>query len=280
MSDANNISFERYLQQGKPRQPSTVKAYLKAVRAFQGWLSQTGLAAGGVEAADITNYLEARKAALSYRNSVLAALRVWYDYLGEVGQVRHNPARELKRSVSRPKPEGGDILGADEIQQLCEAVVQHSRSFEQARNLALLSLLVDAALSTQEVCRLERNDVDEGEDPCILRVRGVKGKARSVVLGAETDRALRGWLNERRTISEHVEGLYQQPDFAETLDLPPDVMPPAGRPPRKPLWQIPANRKKGWPLTDQGLRFMLKHFAKLAGIDKNVTPRLLRKTFA
>ncbi len=204
--------------------------------------------------------MEARKAALSYHNSVPTALKVWYDYLSEVGQVRHNPARELKRSVSRPKSEGGDILGADEVQRLCEAVVQHSRSFEQARNLAFFLLLLNVRLSTQEVCGLERNDVDERGDPCILRVRGVKGKERSVVLRAETNRALRGWLDERRTISEHVEGLYQQPDFAETMDLPPESCRPLGAPkgvslasPRQPQEGLAPNRP-GVALYAQALR--------------------------
>jgi site-specific recombinase XerD len=280
MDDPYIVSFECHLEKEKGRQPSTVKAYLKAVRAFQGWLGQTGLAACSVEAADITSYLEARKAKPSYRNFILGALRVWYDYLGEIGQVDHNPARELERSVSRAKLEGKDELSTEEAQQLREAVVHHSRPFERARNRAIVSLLLDAGLSTQELCGLKDADIDDQGERVAVLLRGVKSKERSVVLEGEAQQALQEWLDERAAIARYVDGLHQQLTFWEVIEVTEVIVPPVKRPPKAFLWSIPANRKKGWPLTDQGLRFMLKHFAKLAEIEKNVTPRLLRKTFA
>jgi site-specific recombinase XerD len=283
MNDGYVISFERYLEQGKPRQPNTVKAYLKAVRAFQGWLGQTGLAAGSVEAADIISYLEARKATPSYRNFILGALRVWYDYLGELGQADHNPARQLKRSVSQAKAEGLDILSADEAQRLREAVVQHSRPFERARNRAIVALLLDAGLSTQELCGLKDADIDDQGERLVVSLHGVKGKQRSVVLEGEAQQALQEWLDERATIVRYVDGLHQQRTFWEVTKVVELTVLPVKRPPKAFLWSIPANRKKGWPLTDQGVRFMLKHFAELAGIkrretERKVTPQLLKKT--
>jgi site-specific recombinase XerD len=280
MDDAYAVSFERYLEQEKPRQPGTVKAYLKAVRAFQGWLGQTGLATDSVEATDITSYLEAQKASPSYRNFVLGALRVWYDYLGEVGQVRHNPARELKRSFSQAKLEGRDTLSADEAQRLRKTVVQHSRSFERARNRAIVALLLDAGLSTQELCGLKDADIDNQGERFVVLVHGVKGKQRSVILKGEARQALQEWLDERAAIVGYIEEWHEKSSFWEVMEVPENIAPIINRPPRGNLWPIPANRKKGWPLTDQGLRFMLKHFARLAGIDKKVTPQLLRKTFA
>ncbi len=284
MDPADVISFEYYLEQQKPQQPSTVKAYLKAVRAFQGWLGQQSMAAGSVEAADITSYLEALKASLSYRNFILGALRVWYDYLSEIGQVAHNPARELKRSVSESKPEGKDILSGDEARRLREAVVHHSRPFERARNRAIVALLIDAGLSTQELCGLKDADIDDQGEHLVVLVRGVKGKQRGVVLEGEAQQALQEWLDERAAIARYVDGLHQQWTFWEAMKVVELIVLPVRRPPKAFLWSIPANRKKGWPLTDQGVRFMLKHFAKLAGIKRGkretkVTPQLLKKTF-
>lgn len=280
MDDGYVTSFERYLEQGKPRQPSTVKAYLKAVRAFQGWLSQKGLATGSLEAADITSYLEALNASPSYRNFILGALRVWYDYLSELGQADHNPARQLKRSASQAKAEDRSVLTADEAQRLREAVVHHSRPFERARNRAIVALLLDAGLSTQELCGLQDADIDHQGELLVVLLRGVKGKRQRVVLEGEAQQALQEWLDERAAIARYVDGLYQQRNFWEATKVVEPIVLPVKRPPKEFLWSIPANRKKGWPLTDQGLRFMLKHFAELAGIDKNVTPQLLRKTFA
>lgn len=284
MDDAYAVSFERYLEQEKPRQPSTVRAYLKAVRAFQSWLSQTGLAAGSVEAADITSYLEARKATPSYRNFIIGALRVWYDYLGEIGQVDHNPARELERSVSQTKLEGRDILSVDEAQRLRKAVVHHSRPFERARNRAIVALLLDVGLSTQELCGLKDADINDQGERLVVLLRGVKGKERSVVLEGEAQQALQEWLDERVTIVGYISGWHEKVSFWGVMEVLENTAPIINRPPRENLWPIPANRKKGWPLTDQGVRFMLKRFAELAGIkrrktERKVTPQLLKKTF-
>jgi site-specific recombinase XerD len=285
MEDGYVISFERYLEQGKSRQPSTVKAYLKAVRAFKGWLGQKGLATNSVEAAVITSYLAALKASLSYRNFILGALRVWYDYLGELGQVDHNPARELKRSVSQTKAEGRDTLSADEAQRLREAVVHHSRPFERARNRAIVSLLLDAGLSTQELCGLKDADINDQDERLVVLLRGVKGKQRRVILEGEAQQVLQEWRDERAAIARYIDGLHQQWTFWEVTKVVELTVLPVKRPPKAFLWSIPANRKKGWPLTDQGVRFMLKHFAELAGIkrrktERQVTPQLLKKTFA
>jgi site-specific recombinase XerD len=277
MDNAYAVSFERYLETEKLWQPSTVKAYLKAVRAFQSWLGQTGLAAGSVEAADITSYLEARKATPSYRNFIIGALRVWYDHLSEIGQVRHNPARELKRSVSQSKLEGRDILSADEAQRLRKAVVHHSRFFERARNRTIVALLLDAGLSTQELCGLKDADIDDQGERFVVLLRGVKGKQRSVVLEGEAQQALQEWLDERVTIDGYIDEWHGKSSFWEVVEVPENTVPIINRPPKGNLWPIPANRKKGWPLTHQGVRFMLKHFAKLAGIEKHVTPQLLKK---
>lgn len=280
MGDVQTIAFERHLEQKKALQPSTVSAYLKGVHTFSRWLNQVGLSARSVEASDITRYLEVRKATPSYRNFVLGALRVWYDYLNEVGQISHNPARELKRSALVTKLENNNVLTTEEVRRLREVVVSHSRSFERARNTAIVSLLLDGGLSTQELCSLNDADIDDQGDHFVMLVRGIKGKQRSVVLKGEAQQALRGWLDERMNIVRYIDGLHQQPTFWEVTEVAELRVLVINRPSKDSLWPIPAHRKKGWPLTDQGVRFMLKHFAKLAGIEKNVTPQLLKRTFA
>lgn len=283
MNDADLASFEHYLKHQKPRQPSTVRAYSKAVQRFGTWLDSKSSAVERAEAADITEFLAAIGATPRYRNFVLGALRIWYDYLMDTGQTCCSPARELKRNALPTKQEIDELedgLSEDDLRRLHEAVIRYSRPFERSRNRAILSLFVDVGLTTQELCGLKDADLTDHGELTFVHLHGVKGKGRIVMLEGEALDGLRAWLDERKPIEKSVDVLHAQFSFWElegALDLRGVVV---KRPPQGVLWPVPVGRKHGWPLTDQGLRAMLRRFGRLAKIDKRVTPRLLRRAFA
>ena len=104
-------------------------------------------------------------------------------------------------------------------------------------------VMVDTGVRRSEACALNWGDVDLKSGLVSIR-RGKGGKARSVVVGISTRRAL---LKYRRT-AEH--------DF------------------RNPLFQT----KQGRRLTHNGLRSIFVRLSKLSGV--NVAPHTLRRTFA
>ncbi|MBN1304373.1 MAG: tyrosine-type recombinase/integrase [Anaerolineales bacterium] len=111
------------------------------------------------------------------------------------------------------------------------------------RDKALILLMVDTGLRRAEVCALNWGDIEIASG-LVRVVRGKGGKARSVVVGVKTRRAL---LAYRRQIT---------PDN----DLP--------------LFQA----RSGKRLTHNGLRSLLLRVGSRAGIK--VTPHALRRTFA
>jgi len=127
------------------------------------------------------------------------------------------------------------LSGAD-IKKLLEAC-------QLPRDRALILLMVDTGLRRAEVCALNWDDVDISSG-LVRVVRGKGGKARSVVVGVTTRRALLGY---RRSLT-----LTPVSPVFQTLD---------------------AKR-----LTASGLRSLLLRLGGRAGVQ--VTPHALRRTFA
>jgi site-specific recombinase XerD len=114
---------------------------------------------------------------------------------------------------------------------------------QNPRDKAVILLMVDTGLRRAEVCAINWEDV-EVSNGLVRVVRGKGGKARSVVVGISTRRAL---LTYRRQINP-------QPD--------------------QPLFQT----KEAGRLTNNGLRSLLLRIGDRAGVK--VTPHALRRTFA
>ncbi len=114
---------------------------------------------------------------------------------------------------------------------------------QNPRDKAVILLMVDTGLRRAEVCALNWEDV-EVSNGLVRVVRGKGGKARSVVVGVSTRRAL---LAYRRQLNP-------QPD--------------------QPLFQT----KEAGRFTNNGLRSLLLRVGERAGVK--VTPHALRRTFA
>jgi integrase/recombinase XerD len=128
------------------------------------------------------------------------------------------------------------VLSGEEINKLLDAC-------RTPRDKALILLMVDTGLRRAEVCALNWGDVDISSG-LVRVVRGKGGKARSVVVGVITRRAL---LAYRKTITTSVD---------------------------QPLFQT----KMASRLSHNGLRSLLLRIGKQAGV--RVTPHALRRTFA
>lgn len=128
------------------------------------------------------------------------------------------------------------FLAAEDVQKLLSAC----HSF---RDKALILLMVDTGLRRAEVCALNWADVDISSG-LVRVVRGKGGKARSVVVGATTRRAL---LAYRRELDSE---------------------------PTQPVFQT----QEGGRLAFNGLRSILLRLGERAGVKVN--PHSLRRTFA
>ncbi len=184
---------------------------------------------------DVRAYLaEMRNRGLSdsYIHSHARAIRTFTRFLHNEGYISERITFEMPKIANKRLP----ILTPDELKQVMNAC-------NTSRDKALMMLMLDSGLRRAEVCDLNWGDLDIKSG--LVRVRrGKGGKARSVVVGVSTRRAL---LAYRRRV--------MQGDIA-------------------PLFQT----NSGTRFTHSGLRSALLRIGKRAGV--HVSPHKLRRSFA
>ncbi|MCB1230574.1 MAG: site-specific tyrosine recombinase XerD [Verrucomicrobiae bacterium] len=203
---------------------------------------------GGISIEHLTEYLADRKktglAASSLRLEVIA-LKIFYRFLAGRGVVGKDVAEQLDSPrLERYLPE---TLNEPAIQQLLESIdtVQPLGR----RDRAILELLYASGLRVSELtnARLEALHLEEG----VIRVTGKGNKTRLVPVGGAARDAIRDYLdNERPKLVGKKTGSH--------LFL----------------------SKRGGKLTTQRIWQIVKERARMAGLDENVYPHLLRHSFA
>ncbi|MDF1519293.1 MAG: tyrosine-type recombinase/integrase [Brevefilum sp.] len=216
--------------------PKTIRFYHFTAGRFVNYLEENGVTEPeGVSARYIRAYLAslvAQELSDSYIHGHARAIKTlvqfWHkeNYISEIPEFRM-PTIAKKRLL---------VLSASEVKKALDACTTK-------RDKAIIMLLVDTGLRRAEICALNWGDIDISSG--IVRVaRGKGGKARSVVAGIKTRRAL---LAYRRDINHEDD---------------------------QPVLQIAGGKR----LSPNGLRSALLRIGNRAGF--HITPHALRRTFA
>jgi integrase/recombinase XerD len=196
----------------------------------------------------ILDCLEASGDALSPRTRArrLAAVRSFFKWMTMQGKLRENPALRLrfpKVGLALPK-----ALSSAEVEALL-AQPDASKPLGQ-RDKAMLEIMYASGLRVSELTDLTLAQVRI--DPGYLIVRGKGDKERLVPMGQLACEALKGYLESGR------------PELLRKRASPAEVF----------------VNHHGRSLTRQGVWKIIKQYALLAGIQKNLTPHMLRHSFA
>ena len=232
------------------KSPHTVAGYARALRHFARWSRQTygqSFNPALIIPRDVHDWIahqqtvkQAKPATINQR---LVALSRFYQWAMAKGHVRSDPTAEIKgvrRDQRQPK-----ALDKGDVRRL----LRHVHAGGNARDAAIVELLLGAGLRVEELLALDRGSVTLGERSGLVVVRKGKNQAyREVPLTAPVRRALRKYLE-----------LY--PNLKED----------------DPLWV----GQRG-PLKDRsGIWRMLKKYARQARVDEEqVSAHVLRHTFA
>ena len=250
----NVESFARHLK-AENLAPRTLKTYIEAVGLFGRFLADKGMP---TTVANITrehveafmgHILERWKpatAANRYRS-----LQQFFRWLEEEGELTSgNPMAKMK--PPRVPEEPPDVLREDDLRALL-ATCEKGRDYESRRDHALIRVFIDTGARLGEIAGLrlnpdddENNDIDL--DQGVLRVLGKGRRMRLVPLGNKAVRALDRYLRVR---GRH--------DRADTTAL----------------WL----GYKG-PMTDSGIRQVLRRRGRQAGFKSQLHPHQLRHSAA
>ncbi len=237
-----------YLINDKAMSQNSVDAYRRDMVELEKFVESKGLRGlEEVSSTEIMAYLMAlREEAKSPAtiNRKLASARKFFGYLQEKKIVNKNPTVGIRS----PKIERKEInyLTIDEIDKLLEIP---DDSLKGKRDKAILEAMYATGLRANETIEANLNDVN-------LRIgfitfHGNHGKARIVPIGRPSREALEIYIYDVRK-----ELIKNEEEKALFVNI------------------------QGERLTRQGLWKILKSYGEKAGIEKNMTPNILRNSFA
>ena len=228
---------------------NTQLAYASDLQHFLDWVTQErGCRAVEVRSADIEAYLGhkfRRKASSRSMARLVSSLRKFYRYLTREGRLLDDPTQgiDLPR-IGRPLP---DTLTESDVEALLGAP-DGSQSLG-CRDRAMLETLYSTGLRVSELVGLQANQVNLRQG--VVRIVGKGGKERLVPLGEVAE----SWLER----------------YGQTA--------------RKSLLQGRQSdavfvTARGAAMTRQAFWYVIKRYARLAGIHKPLSPHTLRHAFA
>jgi integrase/recombinase XerD len=181
----------------------------------------------------------------------LSAIRSFFAFLRARGELDANPVHSIRvPRETRPLPR---TLEPTEIERLLEGLEpdpgdEPASTYEAVRDRAILELLYSAGIRVGELVSLSGDAVDLEEG--FVKVRGKGRKERIAPIG-------------RRA----VESLDRYRSLRESLF-------PAA--PRSPVFL----NRRGKPLTEKGVRDLVRRAARKAGLTARVHPHLFRHSYA
>src|SRR3954447_12601281 len=156
---SNLADFGRHLRAGN-RSPATLKAYADAVRQFDAFLGARGMPRtvaairrDHVEAfiEDQLTRLRPASAANRYRS-----LQQFFRWLVDEGEIKDSPMAKMRPPTIPEEPPA--VLRAEEINALTKATA--GTGYEERRDRAILSLLLDTGMRRAELAGIRLADVD------------------------------------------------------------------------------------------------------------------------
>ncbi|MEX0934066.1 MAG: site-specific tyrosine recombinase/integron integrase [Candidatus Paceibacterota bacterium] len=179
------------------------------------------------------------------QNYHLIALRGFLKYLHRREIKTLSPDRiDLAKTGDRDL----DLISIEELTRLLQA--PQGEGLKERRDKALLELLFSTGMRISELCSLSRS-IDLSRDE--LSIRGKGEKVRLVFISKEAREALKRYLEKR-------------------IDLDEALFIPIGR--------ETSGKEAELRLTPRSAQRIVKHYALEAGIDKKVTPHVIRHSFA
>ena len=239
--------YLNYLKNTKKSSNNTIQAYRRDLNFFFEYLNKNNMDYLKVSYDDVQKYMEelngeGRKAASVSRR--LATLRSFYGFLLKKKLIKAIPTNKI--NMPKIEKKAPMVLTSDEVEILLSQ--PKSNDLKGIRDKAMLEFAYATGMEVSEIINLDLKDVNLVDSYVVCN----EGYSKRVVpLGRISKEALVEYLDNSR------------PYLLKTED-------------EKPLFvNIMGNR-----LTRQGFWKIIKQYQEQAHIDKEITPHVLRHSFA
>ena len=239
--------FLEFLQKDKKLSNNTLQSYKRDITQYESYINEENLQYLKVTKDDIKKYLEnlkniGKKTSTISRN--LASIRSFYQYLVRTKKIKEDPTEGIQSpKVEKRVP---SVLSSKEVELLLEQ--PKAVDLKGIRDKAMLEFAYATGMRVTEIINLNIEDVNlkEGYVSCTNA-----NKQRNIPLGAISINALKEYIKKAR------------PYLIKSED-------------EKSLF-VNINGKR---LTRQGFWKIVKFYKEQAHIEKDITPHVLRHSFA
>lgn len=239
--------FLEFLQNDKKLSDNTLQSYKRDINQFEKYVEENQINYIKVDEKIVKEYLEflqniGKKSSTVSRN--LASIRSFYQYLVRTKIVLQDPTNNIQApKIEKRVP---SILTAKEVELLLDQ--PQDVDLKGIRDKAMLEFAYATGMRVTEIISLNIEDVNF-EEAYVSCKTGVK--QRNIPLGTMSLKALKEYVNEARPYlikDENVKSLF-----------------------------VNINGKR---LTRQGFWKIVKYYKEQAHISKDITPHVLRHSFA
>ena len=239
--------FLEFLQNEKKLSDNTLQSYKRDIIQYQNYIEENQINYTKVSKEDIKTYLNylkkvGKKSSTISRN--LASIRSFYQFLIRNRKIKNDPTED----VQSPKVEKRipSVLTAQEVELLLEQ--PKDVDLKGTRDKAMLEFAYATGMRVTEIINLNIENVNIKEGYVICRTGA---KQRNIPLGSLSLSALKEYIEDARPIlikNEREKALF-----------------------------VNVNGKR---LTRQGFWKIVKYYKEQAHITKDITPHVLRHSFA
>jgi integrase/recombinase XerD len=226
---------------------NTLESYRLDLTSFSLWLTKQNKQLLTVDQADIQQYLAVKFPQSKARSisRLIASLRRFYRYLMRDNKISLDPTIQIQSpKLPRSLPKS---LNEDEVLALLDA--PNLNESTGLRDRAMLELLYACGLRVSELVGVKVTEVSLSDG--VVRVTGKGSKTRLVPMGEEAVDWISRYLSEARQ----------------------DIL-------QKRLCDALFVTNRGDAMTRQAFWYLIKRYALLAGINKPMSPHVLRHAFA
>ena len=240
-------NFLEFLKNEKKLSDNTLESYKRDLKQFKSFVEKYSLHYHRINEQDIVDYLEELKSDGKKASSIsrsLAAIRSFYQYLLRKKKIKVDPTI----GVQAPKIEkkAPNVLTSEEVELLLEQ--PKDIDLKGIRDKAMLEFAYATGMRVTEIISLDIDDVNFREGYVVCRDAN---KGRVIPLGTLSLKALKEYTEHAREVL-----IKTEEERALFVNL------------------------NGSRLTRQGFWKIIKYYKDQAHIEKDITPHVLRHSFA
>lgn len=239
--------FFDFLENDKKLSDNTLQSYKRDLKQFKAYLEDCEINYNRVKEEDIKDYIkelqeEGKKASSISR--CIASIRSFYQFILKNKKVKVDPTANIKSpKIEKRVP---SVLTAKEVELLLDQ--PKDVDLKGIRDKAMLEFAYATGMRVTEIISLNIDDVNIEEGYVVCRNGN---KQRSIPLGTMSLKALKEYIEEARDIL-----LKSEDEKALFVNI------------------------NGTRLTRQGFWKIIKFYKEQAHITKDITPHVLRHSFA